>query len=106
MYTRTGRVMSASTCSLGGLTMTDPVTHTPAGGFGRLQVRLDPWQPEFGPEFGGIEEQMPEAPDSLDLEIERPAHSWSAVEPGILPEPREPVWFIDGVRRIEARVTA
>jgi hypothetical protein len=86
--------------------MTDPVTHTPAGVFGRLRVRLDPWQPEFGPEFGGIEEQMPEAPDSLDLEIERPADSWSAVEPGIRLEPREPVWFIDGVRRVEARVTA
>src|SRR6202034_426927 len=90
----------------GGLTMIGPVTHTPARVFGRLQVRLDPWHPEFGRELGGIEEQRPEAPDSLDMEIEQPADSWSAVEPGILLEPRESVWFIDGVRRVEARVTA
>lgn len=83
-----------------------PASDTSDGVFGRLQVRLDPWQPEFGPEFGGMDEQAQETAESLDLEIERPTDSWSVIDPGALAEPREPVWFIDGVRRVEARVTA
>lgn len=78
----------------------------PFGVFGKLKVRLDPWQPEFGPEFGGIEEQSPESPESLDIELERSAQLWSGIDPGGRAGPREPVWFIDGVRRMEARVTA
>lgn len=74
--------------------------------FGKLKVRLDPWQPEFGPEFGGIEEQSPESPESLDIELERSSQLWSAIDPDVRAETREPVWFIDGVRRLEARVTA
>jgi uncharacterized protein len=74
--------------------------------FGTLKVRLDPWQPAFGPEFGGIDEQIPEGPESLDIEIERSSQSWSGIDPNTRSEPSEPVWFIDGVRRLEARVTA
>jgi uncharacterized protein len=79
---------------------------SPTGVFGKLKVRLDPWQPEFGPEFAGIEEQLPESPESLDIELERSPQSWGGIDPDVRAEPREPVWFIDGVRRLEARVIA
>jgi hypothetical protein len=74
--------------------------------FGKLKVRLDPWQPEFGPEFAGVEDQTSESSLSLDVGLERSPQSWNGIDPDLRAEPREPVWFIDGVRRLEARVTA
>lgn len=74
--------------------------------FGRLEVRLDPWQPEFGPEFAGMEDiVLNDAQAAVDIGVERPSGDWGSIEPG----PRDlerSVWFIDGVRRLEARVTA
>ncbi len=74
--------------------------------FGRLQVRLDPWQPEFGPEFAGFDEVPPEGTESVDIEIERSSAGWGAIEADVNDRSVRPVWFIDGVRRLEARVTA
>lgn len=77
----------------------------PQGIFGRLQVRLDPWQPEFGPEFAGIDELPPEGPESVDVEIERAQPEWQAIDADSDRSREHVVWFIDGVRRLEARVT-
>jgi hypothetical protein len=74
--------------------------------FGRLQVRLDPWQPEFGPEFAGIDEPALEAQESVDIEIERSQRDWKAIDPDSHWPREHPVWFIDGIRRVEARATA
>src|SRR5262249_30670869 len=76
------------------------------GIFGRLQVRLDPWQPEFGPEFAGIDEPASEGQVSVDIEIERSQREWKGIDADSHWPREHPVWFIDGIRRVEARVTA
>lgn len=86
--------------------MRDKLNETAERVFGRLQVRLDPWQPEFGPEFAGIEEPLAEGLESVDIEIERTQADWGALDPDLSRAGERPVWFIDGVRRLEARVTA
>jgi hypothetical protein len=75
------------------------------GIFGRLQVRLDPWQPEFGPEFAGIEEPATEGQVSVDIEFERSQRDWKGTDAESHWPREHPVWFIDGIRRVEARVT-
>lgn len=80
---------------------------TPHNAFGGLAVRIDPWQPEFGPEFAALDDAAPSgAHDTADIEIERPAVSWSPIPPGAGTPRQRDVWFIDGVRRLEVRVTA
>ena len=49
--------------------------------FGKLEIRLDPWQPEFGPEFSGMVDASASAQDSVDAQLERPAATWGAVDP-------------------------
>ena len=71
--------------------------------FGRLQVRLDPWQPEFGAEFS-LGEDPAAALECTEIDIEHPPADWSPIQPST--GSIRPVWFIDGVRRLEARVTA
>lgn len=56
--------------------------------FGKLEIRLDPWQPEFGPEFAGIVDAPASEQGSVDAQFERPAATWGAVDPtGFLPNP-------------------
>jgi hypothetical protein len=71
---------------------------------GHIKLRLDPWEADFGPEFTGFDEASPEVSEKVDIEIETPLTKWGVLDPSPGPVP-EPVWFIDGVRRIEARVT-
>lgn len=78
--------------------------HRPA--FGRLEVRLDPWQPEFGPEFTGVDESVANGHEvDVEVEIERAVADWAPIDPGDRPGPEDSVCFVDGVRRLEARVT-
>jgi hypothetical protein len=66
---------------------------------GAFRVRLDPWEPEYE---GAI--QLPpdeEEPADVDLRVELDA--WGAVSPPPLPSPG-PIFFVDGVRRIEHRL--
>lgn len=72
--------------------------------FGKLQVRLDPWQPEFGAEFSLSEDQTAPGQEAAETDVELSSADWRPINP----EKRSirPVWFIDGVRRLEARVTA
>ena len=86
--------------------MIEPRDNSAKGVFGRLQVRLDPWQPEFGPEFAGFDEMAADGPESVDIELERPRDHWEPIDPELNWPLEHPVWFIDGVRRLEARVTA
>ena len=86
--------------------MSGDLNETAGGVFGRLQVRLDPWQPEFGPEFAGAEESVAEGQESVDIEVERSQGDWGTIDPDLCWANEHPVWFIDGVRRLEARVTA
>ena len=66
----------------------------------RLQIQA--WDPSFGAEIGFTEEDDTGTVE-IDLEIEKPLPDWAPVPPSRAL--REPVWFVDGVRRIDARAT-
>lgn len=70
-----------------------------------LDLRLDPWDVQYGTE-------LPLAPgpaaahDGVDLSVELPAGAWRAVAPAATAEAPRRLVFVDGVRRVEARVVA
>lgn len=67
-----------------------------------MQLRIDPWDPEYG---ASVEfDDTLESPVGLDLTVER-AGDWSPVEPGTVSK-LPCCAFVDGVRRIEARLFA
>ena len=71
---------------------------------GALDLRLDPWEVEYGSELpaGSPAEATPES--AVDVAVERAADDWQPLEPRAgLAAPARLV-FVDGVRRIEARV--
>ena len=67
---------------------------------------VDPWDPGYGLAFsadtggGALEESTAE----LDLNLEMPAARWHPVDPGPVPAMPSAVLFLDGVRRIDARI--
>lgn len=72
--------------------------------FGNYQVRIDPWEVDYG-------EQTPLASDAeqgnaeVDHQLELPEERWAPIRPEIGQSfPRQRVVFIDGVRRLDARV--
>jgi hypothetical protein len=70
--------------------------------FGLFQVRIDPWDVDYGSETPL--EPLDDKPDEdVVLDIERPVDQWAPVSPGIVPAP-ERLCFIDGVRRLETRL--
>jgi hypothetical protein len=72
--------------------------------FGPLDVRLDPWAVEYGSELplGAAADDEPQL--DVDPEVERPRGEWEPLAPAAeAPAPARLV-FVDGVRRIEARV--
>src|SRR5690349_20105966 len=89
-----------------GTTVNECLTAPSMGVFGRLQVRLDPWQPQFGPEFAGADESLADALETVDLELERSHADWTAIDCDPRWAGEHSMWFVDGVRRLEARVTA
>jgi hypothetical protein len=72
----------------------------------RVSFTVDPWDPGYGLAFsdeldgGALEESSAE----LNLDLEIPASQWRPLDPD--PAPRLPgtVLFLDGVRRIDARI--
>jgi hypothetical protein len=71
--------------------------------FGELQVRLDPWQVDYGTELP-LEDVEADHPDeAVVLDIELAAGEWRPVTPGETHPPSRLV-FVDGVRRLEARL--
>ena len=66
--------------------------------FGELQVRLDPWQVDYGAELP-LDDVEPGPDDAAILDVELAAADWRPVIPGeTLAPPR--MLFVDGVRRI------
>jgi hypothetical protein len=63
-------------------------------------VRIDPWAVEYGAEAPGASLQEEEDDDAVDLAVEGP---WHAIAPTAAP-PDRTILFVDGVRRIEARL--
>ena len=66
---------------------------------------VDPWDPGYGMAFGDdIQDSLEKSSAELGLELEFPAADWHPVDPapdGALPRA---VLFLDGVRRIDARI--
>jgi hypothetical protein len=67
---------------------------------------VDPWDPGYGQAFG---EEMtggpPESSAELNLDLELPADQWRPLAPDSVPAAvPDTVLFLDGVRRIDARV--
>ncbi len=83
------------------MTATDRVSTAPT-----VTYSVDPWDPGYGVAFGEEMngEPLPDSTAELVLDLELPADRWRplAPEPG-LPVP-DTVLFLDGVRRIDARV--
>jgi len=67
---------------------------------------VDPWDPGYGQAFG---EEMagggrPESTAELNLDLELPADQWRPIAATAGPDVPDTVLFLDGVRRIDARV--
>jgi uncharacterized protein len=73
------------------------------GIFGGLRVQLDPWQVDYGTELP-LDNFGESAPDeAVALDVELAAGEWRPVQPSGATLPSQLV-FVDGVRRIEARL--
>jgi hypothetical protein len=67
---------------------------------------VDPWDPGYGLAFtedldGGA---LGEASAERNLDLERPAAGWHPIDPDPVPRLPGTVLFLDGVRRIDARI--
>ncbi len=70
--------------------------------FGPFQVRVDPWEVDYGSETPL--EQLGERPDEeVRVDVEVPEEAWKPLTPGPAKAP-ERLLFVDGVRRLEARL--
>ena len=66
-----------------------------------MKFSVETWAPEYG--IGLDQQRLEESTDTVDIEVETEADDWAPITP---PSPRlaECVVFIDGVRRIDARI--
>jgi hypothetical protein len=71
--------------------------------FGDLAVQLDPWQVDYGSELPLDELEEPAPEDAVALDVEIPAETWQPIRPTEATVPAQLI-FVDGVRRIEARL--
>src|SRR5258708_3438228 len=66
-----------------------------------MKFSVDPWDVEYGASLGIDQPDVSTAQVSVDLELA--AGEWRPIDPSTAAAPRR-VLFIDGVRRIDARV--
>ena len=70
--------------------------------FGSFQVRVDPWDVDYGSETPL--EPLDDKPDEdIVLDVEMPPDQWRPLNPGPVRAP-ERLFFVDGVRRLETRL--
>lgn len=65
-----------------------------------LRLRADPWMPEYGM---GFDVRFDEPPQDVDPFVE--TEDWGRPR-AARPAERAPIWFIDGVRRVDLRLLA
>lgn len=70
--------------------------------FGPFQVRIDPWEVDYGSETP-LEPLAASSDEEVALDIEVPPDLWAPVRPGPARAP-DRVFFVDGVRRLESRL--
>jgi hypothetical protein len=68
--------------------------------FGNLDVRIDPWDVDYGTELPLDTDDVPDEGAVLDVEV--PLGEWKPITPPRVVRPR--LVFVDGVRRVEARL--
>lgn len=91
----------------GGTGLADAVPAVPAGltdsGSPRMRYTVDGWDPAYGASLE-LEEHLQESTADVTVDLELPASGWHAIDARTgLPAPAA-MLFVDGVRRIEARV--
>jgi hypothetical protein len=67
-----------------------------------LEFTVETWAPEYG--VTADAERLEQAEGDVVFDAEHPAGEWSAIDPQPPATPPEQVVFIDGVRRVDARV--
>lgn len=72
---------------------------------GGYRIELDPWAPDYGGELGVLLEDGAQPDPTVNPSLEVPFDEWQPIAPSNLPG-NELLVFIDGVRRLDARVTA
>ena len=73
----------------------------PAG----ARFTVDPWDPGYGQAVDELDGgALAASTAELDLDLERPAGRWDPVGPDLAPPLPGTVLFLDGVRRIDARI--
>jgi hypothetical protein len=74
----------------------------PAG----TRFTVDPWDPGYGQAVGDELDggALAASTAELDLDLERPAGRWGPADPDLAPPLPGTVLFLDGVRRIDARI--
>jgi len=78
-----------------GTTATDPAA---------MRFTVDGWDPAYGAAFDVDDSvALPETAQRIDAAVEVPESAWAPVDMPVLPTPSA-VLFVDGVRRIDARV--
>jgi hypothetical protein len=66
-----------------------------------MRFRVDPWSVEYGT---SVEHELDPSDVAVNVEVERPAGEWDAIPPSPATPRAETVLFVDGVRRVDARV--
>lgn len=83
--------------------MSSPPSVQPGAAFGAYTVRIDPWAVEYGGETPTEFQPEPDDTPALVLDVEQPTAAWAPIAPAhrtSLPG----LSFVDGVRRMEARL--
>jgi len=70
--------------------------------FGAFDVRVDPWEVNYGSETP-LEGVTDSESEDVAVDVEVHADSWKPIVPQLAPVP-EHLWFVDGVRRLETRL--
>jgi hypothetical protein len=71
-----------------------------------VSFTVDPWDPGYGLAYGEelSGDALAESSAELNLDLEVPAGQWRALDPDLAPRAPGTVLFLDGVRRIDARI--
>jgi hypothetical protein len=71
---------------------------------GGMRFSVDGWDPGYGSSVDVEDDDLGESSAPVEVNVELPAGQWRAIDPDLaLPRPAA-LMFVDGVRRVEARV--
>ena len=66
-----------------------------------MKFAVDPWDPSYGT---SLDSELGESAAEVALDVELPVAQWRPIDPDPAVEPPAAVFFVDGVRRIDAQV--